>query len=77
MPEAWPKDVIARYLTKAAEILGKEITVDVVQSSERTLVYCNGCDRNPADEPNYLAAHAYKKAEEHAALCRAMPHPNL
>jgi hypothetical protein len=76
MPEStWSEGVIARYLTKAAEILGDDITVDVVQNDGRTRAHCHGCGLEPTDEPDYLAAHAYKKAQEHAEKCRAMPRP--
>ena len=37
MPEStWPAGVIARYLTKAAEILGEDITVDHLDGSTVT-----------------------------------------
>ncbi|MFH8888682.1 hypothetical protein [Streptomyces sp. NPDC017949] len=72
---AWPAGVIARYLTKAAEITGDhEATVDVRQNREYGHSYdCRGCG-NGSSSGDTRAVHA--GAQKHAETCRAILRPN-
>ncbi|MGW3321113.1 hypothetical protein [Streptomyces virginiae] len=72
---AWPEGVIARYLTKAAEIVGEDITIDVVQDDDRMHAICRGCGLTHADESNYQAVYVHRKAQAHAETCRGMLRP--
>ncbi|MCX5014781.1 hypothetical protein OG765_27880 [Streptomyces sp. NBC_00555] len=71
---AWPAGVIARYLTKAAEILADpEATVDVRKNRDFGHSYdCRGCGVG-GSSGNDVEIHA--KAQAHAATCRAIPRP--
>ncbi|WP_327738428.1 hypothetical protein OG749_36200 [Streptomyces nojiriensis] len=90
MPEAaWPAGVIARYLTKAAEILGEDITVNVFETKDGHQAHCRGCRCNSFDyTPEYVLTvvdgracarptdlQACDWAQAHAETCRAMPRP--
>lgn len=73
---AWPAGVIARYLTKAAEITGDhEATVDVSQDRDRTTATCRGCERDISVCLNYMTEGAKRDAQKHAETCRALPRP--
>ncbi|MFE9844713.1 hypothetical protein [Streptomyces goshikiensis] len=68
MPDtAWPEGVIARYLTKAAEILGEDITVDVIDHRDPTpqnegyRPACGGCGRR--SNFDYAVVSALLKTE--------------
>lgn len=91
MPEtAWPAGVIARYLTKAAEILGDDITVDVAETEQGYQARCRGCQYTSFDYTSEYALRvvderAYARptdllagdwAQSHAEKCRAMPRPS-
>ncbi|MFE1871559.1 hypothetical protein ACFW9N_11735 [Streptomyces sp. NPDC059496] len=71
---AWPTGVIARYLTKAAEILADpEATVDVRQNRDYGHSYdCRGCGAG-SSSGDTRAIHT--GAQEHAETCRAIPRP--
>lgn len=85
----WPAGVIARYLTKAAEILGERITVDVIETREGHQARCRGCQYTSFDyTPEYALSVvdgracarptdvlASDWAQSHAETCRAMPRP--
>lgn len=85
----WPAGVTARYLTKAAEILGEDITVDVVETQDGHQARCRGCQCDSFDyTPEYglgvADGRAYARpsevlacdwAQAHAEKCRAMPYP--
>lgn len=90
MPETvWPAAVIARFLTKAAEILDEPITVDVVETQEGHQARCNGCQQASFDyTPEYALSvvdgracarptdlQACEWAQSHAEVCRAIPRP--
>lgn len=80
MPEtAWPEGVVARYLTKAAEITGDfSLTVDLFdrirppRGPDKTAAVCRGCG---LDCTNYYESSVRSWAQAHAETCRAMPHP--
>ncbi|MEU3060198.1 hypothetical protein [Streptomyces subrutilus] len=71
---AWPTGVIARYLTKAAEITGDhEATVDVRQNRDYGHSYdCRGCGGGSTSGD---IRAIYAGAQEHAETCRAIPRP--
>jgi hypothetical protein len=86
----WPEGVIARYLTKAAEILGDDITVDVAETEAGYQARCRGCQYVSFD---YTSEYAFSVvaervlarpadllasdcAQAHAEKCRAMPRPS-
>ncbi|KOU30197.1 hypothetical protein ADK53_28685 [Streptomyces sp. WM6373] len=76
MPEnAWPAGVVARYLTKAAEILGEDITVDVAEAGGRATATCRGCGSECRNDLMYANVTVLPWAIEHAETCRAMPRP--
>jgi hypothetical protein len=76
MPEnTWPEGVIARHLTKAAEILGEDITVDVIDGEGNPRAVCRGCGSTAENEAEYASVTVWPWAIRHAAECRAMPRP--
>ncbi|MER7507050.1 hypothetical protein ABTX82_01675 [Streptomyces lavendulae] len=75
MPETWPEGVVARYLTKAAEILGEDITVDVAEGDGYATATCKGCGSDHRNERVYANVTVLPWAIDHAATCRAMPRP--
>ena len=90
MPEpVWPAGIIARYLTKAAEILGEPITVDVFETKDGHQARCQGCQYDSFDyTPEYVMRVVDERlcakptdllasdwAHNHAEVCRAMPRP--
>lgn len=78
MPETnWPAGVIVRHLTKAAEILGEDITVDVATTDDdgRATATCRGCGSERFNEAIYASVTVLPWAIDHAATCRAMPRP--
>ncbi|MET9698799.1 hypothetical protein ABZY31_17995 [Streptomyces sp. NPDC006529] len=70
----WPTGVLARYLTKAAEILSDpEATVDVRKNRSYGDSWdCRGCGRG-SSSGDTDAIH--RGAQEHAETCRAVPRP--
>ncbi|MFZ3492293.1 hypothetical protein ACODT5_03460 [Streptomyces sp. 5.8] len=73
---AWLEGVIARYLTKAAEITGDhEATVDVSENGNETTATCRGCQRELSRYLNYRAETVKHDAQKHAETCRALPRP--
>ncbi|MFD5510765.1 hypothetical protein ACFWIB_23755 [Streptomyces sp. NPDC127051] len=73
---AWPAGVIARYLTKAAEITGDhDATVDVSQDPDETTATCRGCQRDISRYRNYMTEAVKRDAQKHAETCRAIPRP--
>ena len=89
--EPWAPGIIARFLTKAAEILGEDITVDVVETKDGHQARCQGCQYVSFDyTPEYALrvvdervcakptdVHASDWAQTHAETCRAMPRPTV
>ncbi|MFG3046273.1 hypothetical protein ACGFZR_15255 [Streptomyces sp. NPDC048241] len=81
----WPEGVIARYLTKAAEISGQSITVDTAEESDQLVSTCGGCGTQHVDSfdpmcegirmENYARDGARMWAQSHAGNCRALPRP--
>lgn len=77
---AWPKGVIARYLTDAGRALADPtITVDlnVNPNLAGVLGVCQGC-LTTFDESNYYGRDlgtGRHWAQEHAEKCRALPKP--
>ncbi|WP_332758922.1 hypothetical protein [Streptomyces sp. MT206] len=73
-PSAWPQGILARYLTKAGEILlDCAATVDVGKAPNwgyRSRCRSCGHDWIGGDE-----ALAKRDAQNHAETCRALPHP--
>ncbi|WP_406367228.1 hypothetical protein [Streptomyces sp. NBC_01546] len=71
---AWPASVIARYLTKAAEILSDpDATVDVRKNRDFGHSYdCRGCGVG-GSSGDVTSIHA--SAQTHAESCRAIPRP--
>lgn len=68
----WPAGVIARYLTKAAEISGLLATVDVRGTYDDASYKCGGC----GDSTGLYGARRTKElAQGHAEKCRALPRP--
>ncbi|MDT0381407.1 hypothetical protein RM572_21855 [Streptomyces sp. DSM 42041] len=64
---AWPKGVVARYLTVAGA------TVDVTGSGHRTRYRCTGCPEGIGAV--WAESSAHKHAQSHAEKCRALPKP--
>ncbi|MFJ6293217.1 hypothetical protein ACIQJX_07635 [Streptomyces griseoviridis] len=83
--EPWPEGVIARYLTKAAELTGQPITVDTVEKPDALFSTCGGCRARGVDyfDPmcsgqrmeDYTRNQAHAWAKAHAEKCRALPRP--
>ncbi|MFI2225233.1 hypothetical protein [Streptomyces fradiae] len=72
----WPQGVIARYLTKAAEITGDPtITVDVTETEYDVRAECRGCGEDRTNIPPYASVTVTPWAQEHAETCRALPRP--
>lgn len=72
---AWPEGVIARYLTHAAELLHDlELTVDVIQGSEKSSAICRGCG-DLWSTWQYETGAVKNWAQQHAEKCRALPRP--
>ncbi|MBT2402836.1 MULTISPECIES: hypothetical protein [unclassified Streptomyces] len=72
----WPAGVIARYLTKAAEITGDhQATVDVKQVRDETTATCRGCERDISRYLNYMTEGVKRDAQKHSETCRAIPRP--
>ena len=84
-PAAWPEGVVARYLTKAAEISGMSITVDLAETDDGITSSCNGCfatyhsSFDPMYEGRRMEEYADRQArawaQTHAEDCRALPRP--
>ncbi|MFJ9037962.1 hypothetical protein ACIRF8_15385 [Streptomyces sp. NPDC102406] len=73
---AWPENVIARHLTKAAEIIGDpELTVDVSVGERLIKAACRGCGRDHENERQYASVTVLPWATAHAEQCRALPKP--
>lgn len=77
---AWPKDVVARYLTDAGRALADpSMTVDITVNNDDDIDgRCNGCEETFEDSPyitNDLRTVRHW-AQEHAEKCRAMPRPS-
>jgi hypothetical protein len=87
-PTAWPKGVIARYLTVGGQALADpNATVDITHDSDTTVTWCRGCK---AGRDFYWATYegrydngcdgadsaARTWAQAHAEKCRAMPKPS-
>ncbi|GAA3032384.1 hypothetical protein FHS39_002567 [Streptomyces olivoverticillatus] len=77
-PAAWPKGVIARYLTRAGEALrDPSITVDVVgggEYHENNIYRCRACGSKSLNSGTNLI-YAEEQAHAHAEKCRAVPRP--
>lgn len=70
----WPEGVIARYLTKAAELTGNpEITVDLTKDGIGLAAKCRGCG---GEWSNFWAPSVREKSQAHAEACRAIANPN-
>lgn len=73
---AWPTGVIARYLTKAAEITSDPtITVDITETDHEVRAECRGCGRDHSNAACYANVTVIPWAEKHAETCRALPRP--
>ncbi|MEW2578373.1 hypothetical protein [Streptomyces syringium] len=77
-PTAWPKGVIARYLTRAGEALrDPSIAVDVVGGGEyrdNNIYRCGACRSKSLNSGTSLI-YAEEQAQAHAEKCRALPRP--
>lgn len=77
---AWPKNVVARYLTDAGKALADPtITVDLSEDPESSDIsgVCRGCETT-FDDSNYFGRDlgtGRHWAQEHAQTCRALPKP--
>ncbi|GAA4014755.1 hypothetical protein [Streptomyces plumbiresistens] len=72
---AWPEGVIARYLTRAAELLhDPELTVDVAKGPEKSTATCLGCGIR-FSKWAYETSAVKHWAQQHAEKCRALPRP--
>lgn len=75
---AWPEGVIARHLTRAAEILrDPEATVDVVDRNGEAVATCRGCGWKNTNYSYYLNTTVAPAAARHAETCRALPGPEV
>ena len=77
---AWPKGVVARYLTVAGA------TVDLTEKPDEILCVCHGCpdeQRHFSFDPmceglrmvSFATSEATSWAQSHAEKCRALPRP--
>ncbi|MFI0914333.1 hypothetical protein [Streptomyces abikoensis] len=72
----WPEGVIARHLTKAAEITGDPtITVDVTETGDKVRAACRGCGADHLNSIAYSRMTVEPWAQDHAESCRALPRP--
>ncbi|MEU9166096.1 hypothetical protein AB0D29_38200 [Streptomyces sp. NPDC048424] len=73
-PNAWPKGVVARYLTRAAEILSDpNATVDVRRNRDYGHSWdCRGCGHGTSSGDSN---EVHTRAQAHAEKCRAIPRP--
>ncbi|MEU1778131.1 hypothetical protein ABZ545_01435 [Streptomyces abikoensis] len=72
----WPEGVIARHLTKAAEITGDStITVDVTETGDEVRAVCRGCGADRLNSIAYSNVTVVPWARAHAESCRALPRP--
>ncbi|WP_236241142.1 hypothetical protein [Streptomyces sp. CC228A] len=67
-PTAWPKSVIARYLTVAGA------TVDLTGCGDHTYYRCTGCGYT-THGISVIERVARERAQGHAETCRALPRP--
>ncbi|MEV6833512.1 hypothetical protein AB0N17_03105 [Streptomyces sp. NPDC051133] len=71
--EPWPDGVIARYVTKAADLTGDvELTVDVTKIDGGFRRHCRGCGDS---FENFWEPAVRDSAQIHAERCRALPKP--
>lgn len=67
----WAPGVVARYVTRAAEVLREpELTVDVSEAASGGASHCRGCGSTPTRGTLRATKIA---AEAHAHSCRALP----